>query len=241
MSIALSNSSGKGSVLSFKRPNLPDSFAVRDELTRNLVAIGFLFAEHPSQEEPNIEHTLVAASIEGLAGDYRALSLLVDWIPIHFDQVNVDLLVKIVKALPDKKIKAFWSSIGKWQGKDPRLKRLARIYRGPRLPILDEKLIRFPLQRDGEDTRFLGTNLIVPGRMLRHRPKDIADCASVARNHLGYRYRLIIGPTYRADMWAALERHSTLTPSDLARKCYGSFSTAWNVRKDWEVIRKIAV
>ncbi len=226
--------------MAFKRSPLPRSFATGGRLTSDLVSVGFLFAAEPSKDEPNVEFTLVAASIEGLKGDYRTLSLLVDWIPIHFDQVNVDLLVKIVKELSDKKVQAFWSSVGEWQKKDPRLKKLSRIYRGPRIPIQEMKLIRFPLNRDGEDPRFSATKLVVPGRILRHRPTDIADSKYVAQHHLAYRHRLIIGPSYRADMWAALESDPNLTPSELARKCYGSFSTAWNVRKDWQVIRGLA-
>ncbi len=226
--------------MGFKRDILPSSFPSGKALTLDLVSIGFLFAEDRAKEEPNIEHTLVAGSIEGLAGDYRTLSLLVDWMSIHFKQVNVDRLYTILKELPDKRLKAFWSAMAKWQRNDPRMRKLSRIYRGVPLPIGDEDQMKFWLKRDGEDPRFAKSHFVVPAKLLRHRPSDIADSVTVAKFHSGYRQRLIIGPSYRADMWAMLDREPMLTPSELARKCFGSFSTAWNVKRDWGIIRQLA-
>jgi len=37
-------------------------------------------------------------------------------------------------------------------------------------------------------------------------------------------------------MWAALEHDATLAPAALARQTYGSFATAWQVKKDWELL-----
>jgi hypothetical protein len=45
-----------------------------------------------------------------------------------------------------------------------------------------------------------------------------------------------IGSTYRADMWAALEDDPTLSAAALARRIYGSFATAWHVRRDFAVL-----
>ena len=42
-----------------------------------------------------------------------------------------------------------------------------------------------------------------------------------------------MGPTYRSDMWAALEINPDLTPAELARQTYGSFPTAV-IALDWE-------
>jgi hypothetical protein len=46
----------------------------------------------------------------------------------------------------------------------------------------------------------------------------------------------MIGPTYCADMWAALEDDPTLSAAAPARKTYGSFATAWHVRRDFAVL-----
>jgi len=47
----------------------------------------------------------------------------------------------------------------------------------------------------------------------------------------------MMGPTYRADMWAALEQDPNLTAAEIARRAYGSFATAWQVRRDFGLVR----
>jgi hypothetical protein len=39
-------------------------------------------------------------------------------------------------------------------------------------------------------------------------------------------------------MWAALEDDPTLSGAALARKTYGSFATAWHVRRDFAVLAR---
>ena len=51
-----------------------------------------------------------------------------------------------------------------------------------------------------------------------------------------YRWRVAMGPNYRADMWAVMEAEPGLTPSELARRTYGSFAAAWQVKKDWKLL-----
>jgi hypothetical protein len=54
----------------------------------------------------------------------------------------------------------------------------------------------FQIGRHGEDNRFAGSKLRVPGNTLRDRKEDV------------------------------------LQPAELARRTYGSFATAWGVRRD---------
>lgn len=56
--------------------------------------------------------------------------------------------------------------------------------------------------------------------------------ADLAQRHAGYRQRVIMGPSYRADMWALLEADHSLSPAELARRSYGSFATAWQVKPE---------
>jgi hypothetical protein len=51
----------------------------------------------------------------------------------------------------------------------------------------------------------------------------------------------MIGPGYRADMWAALEADPGMSATALARRTYGSFATAWQVRRDFAVLASGAV
>jgi hypothetical protein len=37
-------------------------------------------------------------------------------------------------------------------------------------------------------------------------------------------------------MWAELEGDPTLSPAQLARRTYGSFASAWQVKHDWQLL-----
>jgi len=200
-----------------------------------MIGIGMLFGGDGS-EDPNIEDTLVAASIAGVDGDFRVLSILTDWLDIHLRIVNADRLIQLVSALDDEQVKRYWIAITQWKKTDQRLARLRRKGRGGR-QSLTNKLSDFQLKKYGEDERFAKTKLIVPKHLLRHRPKDIAPPEFLAKKHHGYKYRLIIGPTYRADLWAVLEREGDLTITELARRTYSSIGTAWEVKKNWDLLK----
>jgi hypothetical protein len=85
----------------------------------------------------------------------------------------------------------------------------------------------FQVARHGEDPRFEGSPARVAANILRDRASNVLQPAELATRHHAYRCRVMIGPTYRADMWAALEEDPTLSVAALARRTYGSFSTAW--------------
>jgi len=91
----------------------------------------------------------------------------------------------------------------------------------------------FQIARRGEDPRFADTYLRIPAGILRDRPGDVLDSAALARHHRPYYWRLIIGPTYRADVWAALERTPTATAYALAAGTGASYATAWAARSDF--------
>jgi len=45
-----------------------------------------------------------------------------------------------------------------------------------------------------------------------------------------------MGPSHRADMWAALDANPSLSAAELARQTYGSFATAWQVKNDYRLL-----
>ena len=223
--------------MAHKRVLIPTEFATGDKLTSDLIAIGMRFAGNASPVEPNIEDALVAASLEGIRNeDYRVLSLLVDWFDIHFERINADRLAKMVASIPDERVRAFWKALAQWKKRDWRLKKLQKLYTKGQLDLIESA--SFQIQRHGEDERFVGTVLRVPNKLLRHRPEDIMAPHELAKRHWGYRYRIMMGPSYRADMWALIERHPELTPAEIARQSYGSFPTAWETRRDWMILHK---
>jgi len=193
------------------------------------------FAAEP-MAEPNIEDTLLSASVEAMErDDLRVLAVLATWLGVHHSWLNADRLVRTTQELDSPRVRAVWAAIGTWFDKDRRLKRLTDLHRGKRIDLLSTGT-DYHVRHRGEDPRFEGSPLHVPAGILRDRSADVLSPEDLARRHRGYRYRVLIGPTYRADMWAALELDPTLTPSELARQTYGSFATAWQVKQDWELL-----
>jgi hypothetical protein len=221
----------------FKRLAEPAHVAMGDELTAAMVGIGmnFGFSGRPDTKA-NIEDTLMAASVEGMErDDYRVLGVLVTWLGVHVERVNADRLVQLVQAHPSPRVRCFWTSIARWKATDTRLGRLKRM-RHPRTELLRVGN-DFQMERKGPDPRFAAGPLDVPAGVLRDRPDDVYTPGELARRHAVYRARVMFGPLYRADMWAALEDSPELSPTELAHRTYGSFSTAWHARRDWALLR----
>jgi hypothetical protein len=75
-----------------------------------------------------------------------------------------------------------------------------------------------------EDERFAGTSL--PAGTLRDRTADVLTPEELASLHPGYRNRVLMGPTWRADVWTVLEGAPSLTPAEAAREAGCGFATA---------------
>jgi hypothetical protein len=221
--------------MAFSRAFAPSLPAQEDALTSRMVGIGMNFAA-PLAPEPNIEDTILFASIEGIARhDLRVLSVLVTWFGIHAPWVNADRLTKLVATQDALLVRAFWSALARWLKKDRRFARLAALCVAPRQDLMDAGT-EFQVKRHGEDPRFEGSPIRIAANILRDRPSDVLQPEELARRHHAYRWRVIMGPSYRADMWAALEEDPALSSAALARRTYGSFATAWHVRRDFELL-----
>jgi hypothetical protein len=196
-------------------------------------------ATDPDGHTTNIEDALLAASVEGIErDDLRILSLLMTWLRVHHRWINADRLRRAVLADSQPRVRAFWAAAGAWLSgtlKDRRFSRLITAYRGPRLDLLGTGT-EFHVARVGEDPRFSGGPLRVPANVLRDREGDVLPPAALASRHSAYRRRVLMGPTYRADMWAALDVEPDLPPAALARRAYGSFATAWQVKQDRQLM-----
>jgi hypothetical protein len=205
------------------------------KLVSDMAGIGMLFAA-PASRNANIEDTLIAASVEAMdRDDLRVASVMTTWLGIHHPRLNADRLVRALTDHPSKRVLAYWSAIGRWLQKDVRLARLEGLYGGPSVELLRSGTA-FHVRRRGEDPRFQGSRLRVPAGVLRDRPADVMSPSELAARHSTYRLRTVIGPSYRADMWAELEREPGLSAAELARRAYGSFATAWKVKEDWALI-----
>jgi hypothetical protein len=131
--------------------------------------------------------------------------------------------------------RAFWSAFGLWMTD-------RRFHRFRKLSTETERFspfagAAFAIARRGEVERFKASPFVVPNGALAARPKDVLTPQELAARHGAYRWRLIIGPSFRADCWASLEQNPEQTPAALARRTYASYSTAWAAKRDFEIVR----
>ena len=223
--------------MAYSRPIQPATLPRGESLASRLVGIGIGLAGRGARD-PIIEDTLLAASIEGMEhDDLRVLALLTTWLDVHHAWVNADRLVRLANSTEHMRTRTYWAAVGHWLNGDRRFARLQRLHRGRRTDLLRTGT-PFQIRRRGEDPRFEGTPLRVPAGVLRNRPRDILTPSELAARHSTYRQRIHIGPGYRADMWALLESEPHLAAAELARRTYGSYATAWRVRRDFEVLAK---
>lgn len=221
--------------MAFNRALAPMAAPEPEALTSAMVGIGMGFAA-PAAVEPNIEDTLFFASVEAMErDDLRVLAVLVTWFGVHARLVNADRLTRIVAAQGTARVRALWSALATWQAKDRRFARLEVLHDGPRVD-LQAVGAAFHIRKHGEDPRFLGTALRVPANVLRDRAADVLPPRELALRHRAYRSRLTMGPTYRADVWVALEATPHLSAAELARRTYASFATAWQAKRDFEIL-----
>jgi hypothetical protein len=204
-----------------------------------MVGIGMNFAAEP-ERDADLESTLVHASQLGMDdGDLRVLSVLTTWLGVHSAHINADRLVRLASAETSERVRAYWAAIASWLAKDRRFARLVASYTGPRVDLLPVGT-DFQLKRRGEDPRFVGSKLKAPAGTLRDREGDVLKPEALARRHAGYRNRLLIGPTWRADVWTVLERTPELSVAEVARRAACSFATAWQVVQDFKVLHATA-
>ncbi len=222
--------------MAFSRATFPEPAPAPDDLTARMVGIGMNFAAK-AQTDADIESTLVHASVLGMdEGDLRVLAVLTTWLGVHHTHVNADRLVRLVTAHPSERVRAYWAAVATWLKKDRRLARLAAAYKGEPTELLPTGT-EFQIKRRGEDARFTGSKLRVPKGTLRDRHEDVLSPEALVRRHAGYRNRVLMGPSFRADVWTALERAPDLSVADVARMASCSFATAWQAAQDYRLLR----
>ncbi len=216
----------------------PEPRPAAELLTARMVGVGMNFAATP-ERDADLESTLVHASQLGMDdGDLRVLSVLTTWLGVHHAHVNADRLVRLATAETSERVRAYWAAIASWLAKDRRFARLNTAYDGPRVDLLPVGT-DFQLKRRGEDPRFVGSKLKAPAGTLRDRNDDVLSPEVLARRHAGYRNRLLMGPTWRADVWTVLERAPELSVAEVARRASCSFATAWQVVQDFKLLRSV--
>lgn len=225
--------------MTYRRVDAPREFFSGKELSARLSGIGVRFAVDPVRD-PNIEDVLLSAANEAIfGGDSRLWGLLFEWWHAHHPYVNAERLVRVLREVGRPKLTAFFSGLAQTIHPCGRFRTLAAMYRGKRLVMVHERY-RYRLTRDGEVARFKGTCLAVPNGFYKPRPADVLTPQQLCSWHRGYRCRVEIGPTYRADLWAACEARWPQTLHALAKAAYCSKSAARRVAHDYALTSRIA-
>lgn len=219
-------------------------------LDSDLLAIGFNVNCKKQSINPNIESAIISASVEAVNNkDTRIGGLLVDWITAHYLRINVDRLTKFIFSLDSREykfVKIFWcANAQRLFTKDQRFKRLSNLYRNKRVNFADrfintkaQKVTKMLIKIKGEDERFKKTCIRVPKGYFSKRPHQIFPVSVIAKNHLTYRYRVIMGPSYRADLWALLEKNPHISAYALGKKVHCSYRAAYIAKKDYELLKR---
>lgn len=238
--------------MSFSRNLIPSDYKTGDPLYEDLLGIGFKLSGDRFNKDPNIENTLVAASVEGIHNRAaRVIPLLTSWIEMHFERVNTDRLFQLLKNLkpPFNRVQTYWCAMAQRFPNDQRssVRRMRAIYKGDRRnypalianePNSSKDGTDLLITKNGEDKRFQGTCLRVPNHWIRDRPKDVMPPSELSRFHIPYKFRILMGATYRADMWAALRKNPDLSIVEIARFSYGSYPTAKKAKEDYEIVKR---
>ena len=220
--------------MSFKRNSWED-LITGNTLTESMVGIGMLFGGG-ARNDPNIENTIFSAVYHGIHNqDFRVLSMATLWLEKHTFILNASRLVKLINKHEEQDLFfRYWVAFSQWYNADCRFNSLRKkISEDSKRGISSGA--EFLAKRNGIDLRFKNTCLIVPNKMLEKKDWLILSPKKMTEHHSDYRWRLIIGPSYRADMWSLLTQDHSLKPSDLAKKTYGSYATAHRVKKEFEI------
>jgi hypothetical protein len=200
-----------------------------------MVGIGTNFAADANPSAP-IEETLVYASVVGMDDhDLRVLAVLTTWVGVHHGHINADRLVRCVSEHGSDRVHTYWAAVAHGLSKDRRFARLAKLQDVPLVDLLPVGT-DFQIARRGEDKRFVGSSLRVPAGTLRDRDADVLSPEVLVRRHAGYRNRVLMGPTWRADVWTALEEEPDVSVAEAARRAGCSFATAWQVVQDFRLL-----
>ena len=208
-----------------------------EQLTARMVGIGLAFAAEPDVDA-DIESTLVFASVSGLDHDsLRTLAVLTTWLGVHHAHLNADRLIRLVAEQRSLRVRAYWAAIAHWLKKDRRLARLESFYDDAPVELLMSGTA-FQIARRGEDVRFACSKLLVPTGTLRDRAEDVLPPHLLVQRHAGYRNRVLMGPSFRADVWTVMEKEPDLSVAEIARRAACGFATAWQTAADFRLLRR---
>jgi len=210
----------------------------KNALNQKLAAMGITVAskKFPIKRalEVDIERTLldVALAIESLE-DRRLLGLILSWIKVHGEMVNMKRLQKFMKEENAKWIRLF-AFYGLHLGQS-RWKILAQpIKAGPPLANEAINMAKKRAAFKGEEDWSKNTGFLIAKGSESIHEKYVLSPTQVAKINLMYRSRLIFGSSWRADIITSMALGAT-TPAEAARRSGSSYEPAYRVFKELEM------
>ena len=173
-------------------------------LTRRMAGIGMNWATE-ADTDAQIEETLVFASELGVEdNDFRVLAVLTTWLDVHHDRINADRLTRLVRWTPVEACTCVLDGHRVLAASRSTFGQAPKASMSSHRSTCSQWVRNSKLHAAARMRGFAGSVLRVPADMLRCRPADVVSPEALVRMHRGYRNRVLMGPTWRADVWVRI-------------------------------------
>jgi hypothetical protein len=193
------------------------------DLYTRLASIGInVSSEQKLYSFADIEKTLVFAA-EQIPNDKRLLSLLLSWIKLHGERVNIERLKKL--ATKDQPI---WLSLMAHFASDcgqTRWKILINDFSQGKYALGDKDLTQSLISMRGEESWSAGSAFLIPKHSVSIDEKFILNAFQLAKINSHYRNKLIYGSNWRADIITAIQAGAK-NPFQAAKISHSSYEPA---------------
>jgi len=183
----------------------------------------------------DIESTLIeAADVIAKGHDSRVLSLILSWIRVHGELVNIERLKK--KMLSEVEnfdctwvcLFAFYGvSIGQSRWKLLAKRKVDKLTSGPADMVLARAKFK------GEESWSIGSGFVIPKDSEPIESKFILAPDQIAQINRFYRNRLIYGASWRADLATAIDAGAK-TPTEISKWAGSSYEPAYRIFHDFQ-------
>ncbi|MCB9228835.1 MAG: hypothetical protein H6618_04415 [Deltaproteobacteria bacterium] len=198
-------------------------------LYQRLASIGInVNSENTLYVFSDIELTLILA-IKNISDDKRLLGLILSWVKIHGDKINIERLSKISgnKAPP-------------WLGLIALFGICCKQYRWKKIVSRPDTLLtngnpdtnKARAKLKGEEEWSKGSGYLIPKGSESITDKYVLAPEQLAKINKHYKNKLIYGPNWRADIATAIESGAK-NPYQVAKICHCSYEPAHRVYKDF--------
>jgi hypothetical protein len=206
-----------------------------------LVTVGFRLGSGrilplDQQSEVDIEQTLLDL-VREVPGERRLAGVLLAWVKVHGNYVNVEKLKKLAQQESCKSGKGLvWlTAVAGWAvecGFD-KWKRLIQALPEP-VYLYSPEVTASAIALKGRTAWLSEIGFEVPEGSLRVREGDVMTPEDLVRVNRQYRNRYLYGPNWRADIITAIES-GLESPTAIMRRVGCSYEPAHRVWREWQI------